>query len=81
MLPTLLPNEEPEMGEFLLKHLRKKGMEVFVNSKVTQVTQIHDKVEVKIQSQTEETTKNVEKVLMAVGRRPNINRKHLEVLE
>ncbi|NHJ33071.1 MAG: dihydrolipoyl dehydrogenase [Asgard group archaeon] len=80
MLPTLLPNEEPEMGEFLLKHLRKAGMEVFINSKVTQVTQINDKVEVKILSQTEETTKKVEKVLMAVGRRPNINRNHLEGL-
>jgi dihydrolipoamide dehydrogenase len=80
MLPTLLPNEEPEMGEFLLRHLKKEGMEVFVNSKVTQVTQINDKVDVKILTPKEEITKNVDKVLMAVGRGPNINRKHLETL-
>jgi len=78
MLPTLLPNEEPEVGEFLLRNLRKEGMEVFVNSKVTGVSKINNGVEVKILSPTEEITKKVDKVLMAVGRRPNIDRKHLE---
>ncbi len=78
MLPTLFPNEEPEVGEFLIRNLRKEGMEVFVNSKVTEVNKVNNGVEVKILSPTEEATKNVDKVLMAVGRRPNIDRKHLE---
>jgi dihydrolipoamide dehydrogenase len=78
MLPTLLPSEEPEMGEFLIRHLKKARMEIFVNSKVTKVAQNNGSVDVHILSQTGETTKNVEKVLMAVGRRPNINRNHLE---
>ena len=78
MLPSLLPAEEPDVGEFLLRNLRKEGMEVFVNSKVTEVLKVNDSMEVKIQSPTEETIKNVDKVLMAVGRRPNIDRKRLE---
>jgi len=78
MLPTLLPNEEPEVGEFLLRNLRKEGMEVFVNSKVTEVRPVNNGVEVRILSPTEEIIKNVDKVLMAVGRRPNIDRKRLE---
>ncbi|UCF45336.1 MAG: dihydrolipoyl dehydrogenase [Candidatus Bathyarchaeota archaeon] len=80
MLPTLLPDEEPEVGEFLLRHLKKEGMEVFVNSKVTQVTQVNDGVNVRILTPTEETTKNVDKVLMAIGRKPNINRESLDVI-
>ena len=78
MLPTLLPTEEPEVGEFLLRNLRKESMEVFVSSKVTQVRKVNDGVEVKIQAPTERIIMNVDKVLMAVGRKPNIDRKRLE---
>ena len=80
MLPTLLPNEEPEVGEFLLKHLKKEGIEVFVNSKVTEVCKVNEGVDVKILTPTEEITRNVDKVLMAVGRRPNIDRKRLDAI-
>jgi dihydrolipoamide dehydrogenase len=80
MLPTLLPNEEPEIGEFLFRHLKKEGVEVFVNSKVTKVTNNEENVEVQISTQEGKITKNVEKVLMAIGRKPNINRNHLEAL-
>jgi len=78
MLTSLLPTEEPEVGKFLLQNLRKEGMDVFITSKVTQVRKVNDGVEVKIQSSTEDITINVDKVLMAVGRRPNIDRKRLE---
>lgn len=80
MLPTLLPNEEPEMGEFLLRHLKKEGIEIFVNSKVTQLKQNNGIATVKILTQEGEITKNVKKVLMAIGRKPNIDREHLEAL-
>jgi dihydrolipoamide dehydrogenase len=80
MLSSLLPTEEPEVGEFLLRNLRKEGMEVFVNSKVTHVDKVSNGVEVKIQSPTEEITRKVDKVLMAVGRKPNIDREHLEAI-
>jgi dihydrolipoamide dehydrogenase len=80
MLPTLLPNEEPEVGKFLLNNLKKEGMEVFVNSKVTEVTQTENTLNVKILTPTEEIAKKVDKVLMAIGRRPNIDRKLLEAI-
>ena len=80
MLSSLLPTEEPEVGEFLIRNLRKEGMEVFVNSKVTEVGKVKNGVEVKIQSPTQEIVKKVDKVLMAIGRRPNIDRKRLEDL-
>ena len=80
MLPALLPAEEPEVGEFLLRHLKKEGMDVFVNSKVTQVTKANDSVNVKIITPTGERTVQVSKVLMAIGRKPNIDREHLKAL-
>lgn len=80
MIPALLPTEEPEVGEFLLRHLKKEGMEVFVNSKVTQVTKANDGVNVNILTPTGETTVKVDKVLMAIGRKPNIDRENLKAL-
>ena len=44
MLPALLPNEEPEVNRFLLSSLKKDGIEVLVDSKVTQVNLVGNKL-------------------------------------
>jgi len=80
MLPILLPNEEPEVNKFLLNNLKKDGIEVLVNSKVTEVNLEDDYVDVKIKTPSEEISKNADKVMMAIGRKPNIDREKLEAM-
>ena len=58
MLPTLLPNEEPEVNKFLRGNLKKDGIEVLVNSKVTEVNLAENYVNVKIKTPSEEISKN-----------------------
>jgi dihydrolipoamide dehydrogenase len=78
MLKNFLPDEEPEVNNFLLNNLKRNGIEVLVESKVTEVNIRNDCVNVKIKTPTEEISKNAEKVMMAIGRRPNIDRERLE---
>ncbi len=80
MLPTLLADEEPEVNKFLLGNLKKDGIEVLVNSEVTKVNLVDDYVTVKIKTPSEEISRNADKVMMAIGRKPNINRERLEAL-
>lgn len=80
MLPTLLPDEEPEVNKFLLINLKKDGIEVLVNSKVTEVNLVDNCVNVKIKTPSEEISRNADKVMMAIGRKPNINREKLEAM-
>lgn len=80
MLPRLLPDEEPEVNRFLLNNLRKNGIKVLVDSKVVSVNVIDNGVNVKIKTPFEETTMNADKVMMAIGRKPNIDREKLEAM-
>ncbi|MFC1486410.1 dihydrolipoyl dehydrogenase [Thermoproteota archaeon] len=80
MLPRLLPDEEPEVNNFLLSNLRKNGIEVLVDSKVVDVNLVENGVNVKIKTPSKETTKSADKVMMAIGRKPNIEREKLEAM-
>ncbi|MEJ2281435.1 MAG: FAD-dependent oxidoreductase [Candidatus Bathyarchaeota archaeon] len=80
MLPRLLPDEEPEINRFLLNNLRKNGIKVLVDSKVVNVNVVDNGVNVKIKTPSKETTQNADKVMMAIGRKPNIDREKLEVM-
>jgi dihydrolipoamide dehydrogenase len=80
MLPKLLPYEEPEVNKFLLNNLKKNGIEVLMNSKVTEVTLTDNGVNIKIKTFEEEISRKADKVMMAIGRKPNINREKLEAM-
>ncbi len=80
LLPTLLPAEEPEVGLFLKQQLKKEGIQVLLDSRVTNITRVNDGAEITIRTPTEELTMSTEKVLMAVGRHPNIDVQRLEAL-
>jgi dihydrolipoamide dehydrogenase len=80
LLPRLLPNEEPDVGEFIEKKLEKEGIRVLVGSKVVDVKPTEKNVEVAIETPEGRNTEEVEKVLMAIGRRPNIDAEKLEGL-
>jgi dihydrolipoamide dehydrogenase len=78
MLTTLLPGEEPEVGEFIQKSLQKERVDVFTGSKATEVRGNQDGVEVQISTPDGQKIITVEKLLMAIGRQPDIDREHLE---
>jgi dihydrolipoamide dehydrogenase len=80
LLPTLLPTEEPDIGTFLKRHLQKAGIKVLLDSRVTNITPVHDGAETIVSTQNEKMTLLTEKVLMAVGRHPNIDLQSLEAL-
>lgn len=81
LLPTLLPMEEPEVGAFLQRQLTKDGVKVLLDSRVTAITPaVADSAEVAVKTPMEELTLSAAKVLMAVGRHPNIDLQRLESL-
>jgi len=80
LLPKLLPNEEPDVGEFIKKRLEKDGIRVLIGSKVVDVRDKDDYVEVVVDTPDCQSIEKVEKVLMAIGRRPNIDHEKLESL-
>ena len=72
MLPHLLPNFDPEMVEPVAAHLVEKGVEIWTQTRVTQIRQSTDgALEVIVQSGKGETTLPADIVLVATGVRPN----------
>lgn len=78
VLPRLLPNEEPDVGDFIQKRLEKDGIQVMVGSKVVGVRGKEKSVEVVVDTTAGQNTEDVETVLMAVGRRPCVDPEKLE---
>lgn len=71
MLPRLIPNMDNDMSKFLLKSLKSKGVDVLLESKVEKVEKLGEKLLVTISGNHEEQLK-VDKVLVSVGRKPNL---------
>jgi dihydrolipoamide dehydrogenase len=80
LLPTLLPTEEPDVGTFLKRDLQQAGIQVLLDSRVTNITPVNDGAKITVHTPTEEIPVLAEKVLMAVGRHPNIDLQSLETL-
>lgn len=80
LLPTLFPTEEPEVGTFLTRHLKKQGLQVLLDSKVTNIASVNNGADVTIHTPTEDISMFAEKVLMAIGRHPNIDLESLQAL-
>ena len=72
MLPQLLPNFDPDMVEPVAAHLVEKEVEIWTQTRVTQIRQSTDgALEVIVQSGKGETTLPADIVLVATGVRPN----------
>ncbi|MCB0094338.1 MAG: FAD-dependent oxidoreductase [Caldilineaceae bacterium] len=72
MLPHLLPNFDPDMVEPVAAHLVEKEVEIWTQTRVTQIRQSTDgALEVIVQSGKGETTLPADIVLVATGVRPN----------
>jgi dihydrolipoamide dehydrogenase len=70
IMDQILPGMEHEMCEQLCKILKKTGIEIFVNSRVTSYTREENKIEAAIKTPDTQLQRTFDKMLVAVGRRP-----------
>ncbi len=68
----LLPYEDDDVSEEVRKSLKKKGVQIFENSKAEDVEKTEDGFILKVQTPNGHIELRSEKLLVAVGRRPNI---------
>ena len=79
-LPQVLPQEDPETAGILSQSLEKQGVQVATGVEVTAVTGRKGQAEVKYRGEQGEVVEKVDKVLMAVGVRANVEGLGLEAL-
>ncbi len=79
-LPQVLPREDAEVAQVLVKSLEEQGIAVATGVGVTGVKSKGRKVEVRYEGDGKETVATVDKVLMAVGVRANVEGMGLEAL-
>jgi dihydrolipoamide dehydrogenase len=80
MLPNLLPIEDKEITDVLLRSFRKYRMKILTSSLVKSVSTANDSVKVTIESAGEETELEAEVALMAIGVQGNYEGLGLEDL-
>jgi len=72
MMPTLVPIEDEEIGKALAESFVKQGMKVRTETTVTALKVVGDQAEVTLKGKDgKEERGTFEKVLVAVGRKPN----------
>lgn len=71
-LPNLLPGADPDLVKPLARKLKKEFSEIHLSTKITKVEQAKSGVmDVTMEKNGEEITKQYEQVLVSVGRKPN----------
>lgn len=80
MLPNLLPIEDKEITDILLRSFKKYKMKIHTNSLVKNVSTQNDRVRVNIESEGKTTELEAEVALMAIGVRGNFENLGLEDL-
>ncbi len=79
MLPRLVPSEDEDVSRELARALRKKGIQIHTGAKVEQVTDDGAGVSIEFTGSDEQRQRfSSEKVLIAVGRKPNTENIGLE---
>ncbi|SHH31922.1 dihydrolipoyl dehydrogenase [Thermosipho atlanticus] len=68
----ILPFEDNDVAEVIRKSLVKKGVQVLEKTKVTDIKKENERYKVIVQNEKELIELSVEKILLAVGRKPNI---------
>ena len=80
LLANLLPSEDKDLGSRLYRIFEKQKIKIFTSSKVKKIIKNNENLDVVVDTQDKEITFNVEKVLLASGRRPNIENIGLDKL-
>ncbi|SHH69969.1 dihydrolipoyl dehydrogenase family protein [Clostridium grantii] len=72
MLPKILFREEPELVSMLHDRLESEGIEIYTGTKAIEVNSDNGKVSVKVQKNEEEFEIEGESILLALGRKANL---------
>ncbi|MCC6446421.1 MAG: dihydrolipoyl dehydrogenase [Armatimonadetes bacterium] len=78
LMPQVLPATDTEVANELEKSLTKKGIRVYTSSKALQAERVEGGFRVALQTPKGDQTVEVENILVAVGRRPNLESLGLE---
>jgi dihydrolipoamide dehydrogenase len=70
-LPTILAGNDPEIIQLVARKLKKLGVEVMTGAKAKSWTEASGRAAVTIEVEGRDVTLEADKVLVAVGRRPN----------
>jgi len=77
-LPRLLPGADIDLVDVLSKTLNNKLNNIYLNTKVTSISNLKKSVKVIMESDGKELSENYDKVLISVGRVPNTDNLNLE---
>ncbi|GAA0063989.1 dihydrolipoyl dehydrogenase [Clostridium sp. CTA-1] len=78
MLPLILPPVDREISEILKEKLKKDGIDIYNNCKVTKIENNNENLKVSFEEDNSKLNIEAQKVLIAVGRRANISNLNLE---
>ena len=69
---SILPGIDQEITEIVHRAMKKLGMKILLESKINEINKLEEKVEVIVTQNEEEHKIEISKILVAVGREPNI---------
>ena len=78
-LPTILPGSEPECVQVVARKAKKLGLEVLLGAKAKGLTEKGNSASLAVETNDGLIELEADKVLVAVGRRPNIEELGLEI--
>jgi dihydrolipoamide dehydrogenase len=79
-LPTILPGTDPDLAQVVARRLKKMGVETLTGAKAKSWAERGDRATVTVQTAGGEVQLDADKVLVAVGRRPNTEGLGLEAV-
>jgi dihydrolipoamide dehydrogenase len=79
-LPTILPGTDPELAQVVARRLKKMGVETLTGAKAKSWAERGDRATLTIETAGGEVQLDADKVLVAVGRRPNTEGLGLEAV-
>ena len=79
-LPAILPGTDPELAQVVARRLKKMGVETLTSAKAKGLADRGDRATVTVETGGGEVQLDADKVLVAVGRRPNTEGLGLEAV-
>ena len=79
-LPAILPGTDPELAQVVARRLKKMGVETLTSAKAKGLVDKGDRATVTVETGGGEVQLDADKVLVAVGRRPNTEGLGLEAV-
>ena len=76
--PQFLPREDREVAEILAQTFRREGIDVRLGTKLTKVDPAGDRKKLHLESNGKQDSLEVDQILVAVGRTPNVDSLNLE---